>query len=127
MLKFIGLIIVLSLLNGLVFQWLDISSPIARALTLTGGNMGYLAVGFLFSVINLTIFPVVRILTIPLRWITLGAFSLVLNAALLWLLEKIIFMIDLGDIAFSLEGFRSYVIAGLILSIINTVAGWFLR
>jgi len=55
--------------------------------TIIGGwtNLGILAV--LFTATSMILSPIIRIITFPLRIITLGLFTLALNGILLWILE----------------------------------------
>lgn len=51
----------------------------------TGGFWGYLAAGTLLGILSAFAGPVLKILTFPLVLVTLGLFSAVINAFILWL------------------------------------------
>lgn len=51
----------------------------------TGGIWGYLAAGVLLGILSTFAAPVLKILTFPLILVTLGLFSAVINAFILWL------------------------------------------
>ncbi|MCL7379554.1 phage holin family protein [Streptomyces sp. 35G-GA-8] len=90
-------------------------------ITLTGDSTGKKAltlvlVAVLFGVINFIVKPVVQLLTLPLFILTLGLFTLVINALMLlltsWLADKL-------DLSFHVEGFWTAVLGGLIISIVS--------
>ncbi|MBN7816590.1 phage holin family protein [Algoriphagus pacificus] len=76
--------------------------------------------GFLLAaviiLINLTIKPILIVLTLPITLITLGLFLLVINAAMLLLAAKII-------PGFEVDGFWWAVLFAIVLSIINSLFG----
>ncbi len=64
------------------------------------------------------------LVSLPLRWITLGTFSLVINAALLWFLQQVANFVS-NDIALHIEHWQTYLAVGLILSFVNGIIHWF--
>ncbi|MGP2438750.1 phage holin family protein [Streptomyces sp. JW3] len=90
-------------------------------ITLTGGGTGKKAgtlilVALVFGLVNLLVKPIVQVLTFPLFILTLGLFTLVVNALMLmltsWLADKL-------DLSFHVEGFWTAVLGGLIISIVS--------
>lgn len=55
----------------------------------TGGWQGLVAVAIVFGVINAFVRPVLSFLSMPIQFITLGLFTLVLNAFMLMLTSRI--------------------------------------
>ena len=86
-----------------------------------GGTIGYPVVAFTFAAINTCVKPVIKILTIPLRVITLGLFSLLTNAILLWIVEWIVNFFQFFDTVLTIKGFLTYLLAGIILGTANTI------
>ncbi|MEU0207985.1 phage holin family protein [Streptomyces canus] len=89
-------------------------------ITLTGDSTGKKAwtlilVALVFGLVNFLIKPVVKVLTFPLFVLTLGLFTLIVNALMLlltsWLADKL-------DLSFHVEGFWTAVLGGLIISIV---------
>lgn len=64
---------------------------------------------------NITIKPILIILTLPINILTLGLFTFVINAALFFFASSILE-------GFSVDGFVSALIGSLLLSLISTVA-----
>jgi putative membrane protein len=89
-------------------------------ITLTGGSTGkkvwtLILVALVFGLVNVLVKPVVKVLTFPLFILTLGLFTLIVNALMLlltsWLADKL-------DLSFHVEGFWTAVLGGLIISIV---------
>ena len=76
------------------------------------------------GLLNATLGSVLKILTLPLRCLTLGLFSLVVNAAVLWIAAtlKFGFTITSGG----LRGFAAAFVASLLIAAISGVLGVFL-
>lgn len=90
-------------------------------ITLTGTSTGKKAlalvvVALIFGLVNFVVKPIVQLLTLPLFIVTLGLFTLVVNALMLlltsWLADKL-------DLSFHVEGFWTAVLGGLIISIVS--------
>ncbi|KUO21405.1 phage holin family protein [Streptomyces dysideae] len=90
-------------------------------ITLTGAGTGkkvgtLLLVALIFGLVNFLVKPIVQLLSLPLLILTLGLFTLVVNALMLmltsWLADKL-------DLSFHVEGFWTAVLGGLIISIVS--------
>jgi putative membrane protein len=83
---------------------------------ITAALMAAAVAGF----INATLGNVIKFFTWPARFLTLGLFSLVVNALMLWLSAAIV-------PGFRVDGFIAAFLGSLVLSIITTVGGWMLE
>ncbi|MFF7793677.1 phage holin family protein [Streptomyces sp. NPDC007991] len=90
-------------------------------ITLTGDSTGkkigtLIIVALIFGLVNFLVKPVVKLLSLPLLILTLGLFTLVVNALMLlltsWLADKL-------DVSFHVEGFWTAVLGGLIISVVS--------
>ena len=72
------------------------------------------------GLVNLIIRPIVRLLTLPLRLITLGLFGFVINALMLWLAAALV-------PGFRVNGFMPALWASIILAIVSGVVNWLVR
>ncbi|WP_369272137.1 phage holin family protein [Streptomyces sp. R11] len=90
-------------------------------ITLTGDSTGkkigtLLIVALIFGLVNFVVKPIVKLLSLPLLILTLGLFTLIVNALMLlltsWLADKV-------DLSFHVEGFWTAVLGGLIISIVS--------
>ena len=82
------------------------------------GNLLMLAV--VFGLVNAFIKPVVQLLSCPLTVLTLGLFTLVINALMLMLTG----WLTGGSV--STSGFWMALVGALIISVVSTVLSWFL-
>jgi putative membrane protein len=73
-----------------------------------------LVVALILSLVNAIIKPVLVILTLPINIMTLGLFSLVINAVMILLVDGMV-------AGFSVEGFWTALLFSLVLSVISTV------
>jgi putative membrane protein len=73
-----------------------------------------LGVAIVLSILNLFIRPFIVLLTLPLTILTLGLFTLVINAWILLLADK---LVD----GFKLEGFGWAVLFSVFISVLNSV------
>ncbi|MEY9992678.1 putative membrane protein [Streptomyces sp. V4I8] len=90
-------------------------------ITLTGDSTGkkigtLLLVALLFGLVNFVVKPIVKLLSLPLLILTLGLFTLVVNALMLLLTS---WLADTFDLSFHVEGFWTAVLGGLIISIVS--------
>lgn len=86
-----------------------------------GGFGSLLATGLVFGVLNALVRPFLKLLSCPLIVLTLGLFTLVLNAGMLLLTEKVG---QLFGIAFSVRDFWSAFFGALIVSVVSVVLSW---
>ena len=77
------------MLKGLLISWavlactFALTSWILSGMEVSGGVWGYVWVSLLFGIVNAVIGTILRILTLPLTLLTLGLFSILVNAILL--------------------------------------------
>jgi putative membrane protein len=76
--------------------------------------VGAIVLAVVLGVINLFIKPVLKILTLPLTIITLGLFSLVLNALLVLLADAIV-------PGFAVTGFFAALLFSIVVSLVNAL------
>lgn len=62
----------------------DLGGPKGTADTLNTA-LAYLFIGLIFGVVNALVKPIVKLLSLPVTILTLGLFTVVINAAMLWL------------------------------------------
>lgn len=119
---------------------LYLSTLILNGIRVTGGVTGYIFAGIVLYILFLILKPILSILSLPLNIITLGAFSFVVNAIILYLLT--IFFTDVSVGAFLYKGFSfagfivpkfsvntffAFIFASLVLSVIISVLKWIIK
>ncbi|MEU0392456.1 phage holin family protein [Streptomyces sp. NPDC006208] len=100
---------------------LGVAIWLLQDITLTGDSTGKKAltlilVALLFGLVNFLVKPLVKLFTLPLFILTLGLFTLVINALMLLLTS---WLADQFDLNFHVEGFWTAVLGGLIISIVS--------
>jgi putative membrane protein len=87
--------------------------------TVTGSIWAYLLIGLVIGVLNTFLKPALRVLSLPLLFLTAGLFSIVINAMILYLGVLIIDILQIPDLAFTIEGIFTYIIAAFIIGLLN--------
>ena len=112
-------------LGRLVLHWLVLAAALALVAALmdsvevSGGVVGLLGAALLFGLVDALLGPILRLLTLPLTVVTLGLFTLVVNAVLLFVASGLSDALEVG-------GFLATVGAALLISVVSTVLGWVL-
>ncbi|MDY6943963.1 MAG: phage holin family protein [Pseudomonadota bacterium] len=78
-----------------------------------------LGAAFLLGLFNAVVRPILIVLTLPITVITLGLFLLVINAAMLALVAALMPGV-------SVSGFLAAVLASIIVSLVSSMASWYI-
>lgn len=99
------------------FATLVLPGVAVKGASTTAQEVGvYLLVGLVFGIVNAVVKPVVQVLSIPLYILTLGLFTLVVNALMLLLTAWITSAAHWG---LTIDNFGSAVLAALIVSVVS--------
>ncbi|MGH9254194.1 MAG: phage holin family protein [Vicinamibacterales bacterium] len=79
-------------------------------------------VALVFGVLNVSVRPLLWVMTLPLLIVTLGLFTFVLNALMLWLTSVISDWLGLG---FHVGGFSAAFLGALVVSIVSFMLSLF--
>ena len=118
----------LRLLINAVALWVAVKVVgfvLPEGISFTGGWLNLLLVSLVFGILNAIVRPILAILTCPLQIVTLGLFTLVLNAFMLWLTGFI--SSNIFDLGFQVHGFLAPLLGGLVISIVSVVLSIFVR
>lgn len=83
-----------------------------------------LIVSVVFGLVNAVVRPVVSLLALPVTCLTLGLFTLVINAAMLWLTVWLTSFLPVYLVIDSF--FWTTVLAAIIIAVVSTVMNWLL-
>jgi putative membrane protein len=83
-----------------------------------------LLVALVFGILNAIIRPILKLLTCPLLILTLGLFTLVLNAGMLLLTSSVSQALGLG---FYVDSFGAAFWGGIVISVVSIVLSIFVR
>ena len=111
-------------LRSLLLHWilnaaaLWVAAALIPGLDFNGGPGRLLLVAAVFGIVNSTLRPLLTILTCPLIVLTLGLFTLVINALMLlvtgWLSES-------WNLGFAVSGFWAAFFGGLVVGLVSMV------
>ena len=108
---------------GFLLRWsmnllaLMVAASLIKGIRIDGVAMGILAAGIL-GVVNAVIRPLVMLLTLPITILTLGLFTLVINAVMLQIVASLV-------PGFTIETFSAALVGALIISLISWVLNIF--
>ncbi|MGD0977107.1 MAG: phage holin family protein [Minisyncoccia bacterium] len=105
----------LRLLFTLLGLWL--ATKLLTGFVVVGGWESYLIVAVVLVVLNLLLRPILKLISFPIILLTLGLFSIVINAIILWLTSQITGMLLINNLLTLLW-------ATLIISVLNMFANW---
>jgi putative membrane protein len=109
--------------RSLLIRWVVLAIAIAIAaavvdgIHIDGGSGGLLAVAALFGLVNAIIRPIVRLLALPVRVMTLGLVSFVINGLMLLITDWLLDILDVG-------GLWDAIVAAIVISIVSTLLNW---
>src|SRR5215467_14624775 len=95
---------------GLLISWgllaaaFYLTTHAVPGIRVTGGVVAYLVTALVFGLVNSILGPVLRIATLPLRILTLGLFSFVLNAALLLIVAHFVPTLTVDNVVSAVIG-----------------------
>jgi len=81
-------------------------------------------VALIFGLVNAFIRPLALLVTCLINWLTLGLFTLVINALMFWLTAEVSRALGLG---FGVRDFWAAFLGALVVSIVSLVLSWALR
>ena len=102
---------------GFLLRWsinllaLVTAAVLIKGIRIQSIEMGILAAGIL-GIVNAVIRPIVLVLTLPINLLTLGLFTLVINAAMLMLVSMVV-------PGFVIESFAAAFLGALIVSVVS--------
>ncbi|TLM84247.1 phage holin family protein [Pseudarthrobacter sp. NamE5] len=96
-------------------------SGVSQGTDVAGSILAYLFIGLIFGLVNAFIRPLVSLLSLPITILTLGLFTIVISAAMLYLTAWIS---TFTPVRFSIDSFFwTAVLGAIIITLISLVAG----
>ena len=112
-------------MRSFLLRWLILALAIAIAAALNGGIevhggfLAYMGVAAILGLVNALVRPIVRLFSLPITIVTLGLFSVVINALTLLLAAAL-------SSVLSIENFWDAIVGAIIISIVSTFLNWLL-
>jgi putative membrane protein len=98
------------------------ATRITPGISFDGDWRTLLVVALIFGVLNVSVRPLLWFMTLPLLIVTLGLFTFVLNALMLWLTGVVSEWLGLG---FHVEGFGAAFLGALVVSVVSFMLSLF--
>jgi putative membrane protein len=115
--------LILRILINAVAIWL--TSLLLPGFDFSGSLLDLLIVAVIFGLVNALVRPIVKLLTLPITFVTLGLFTLVINALMLVLTVWLSSSLNLEGNIF--ENLLIAFVAAIIISVISTFLSLFLQ
>lgn len=97
-------------------------SGVTQGTDTIGLILAYLFIGLIFGIVNALVKPLVSLLSLPLTILTLGLFTIVINAAMLYLTS---WLSAYTPVHFTIDSFFwTAVFAAIIITVVSLVASW---
>ncbi|MGO4122383.1 phage holin family protein [Arthrobacter sp. YAF16] len=97
------------------------NSGVTQGTDTIGIILAYLFIGLIFGLVNALVKPLVSLLSLPLTILTLGLFTIVINAAMLYLTS---WLSSYTPVHFTIDSFFwTAVFAAIIITVVSLVAG----
>jgi putative membrane protein len=101
-----------------------VATQIVPGISFTGDWPRLLLVALVFGVLNVCVRPVLMLLSFPLLILTLGLFTLVLNAFMLWMTSAASEALGLH---FRVDGFAAAFLGALVVSLVSFALSIFFK
>jgi len=103
---------------------LYIAAAVVPGIVLTGDWVSLALIALVFGIMNALLGPILKFLSCPLILVTLGLFTVVINAGLLLLTSSLSQSLNLG---FQVRDFWSAVLGSLLISVVSFVLNIFVK
>ena len=113
-----GMTLILKLLINALALW--VAGELISGIDLAGDFWAILLVALIFGLVNTFIKPVLKLLSFPVIILTLGLFTLLINAAMLGLTAAVSETLSVAD-------FWSALLGAVIISVISAVLNTFVK
>ena len=92
--------------------------------SLQGGWISLIWLALIFGLINAFLRPLLKLLTCPLIFLTLGLFTLLINTFLFWLTSQVGQAFGIG---FTISGFWPAFLGGLVVTVVSVIMSLILK
>ncbi len=103
---------------------LFVSDKLLDGLTINGGYIAFIIVGFTIAVLNYFVKPVLKFLAFPLVFFSAGLFLFAINAFIIYLAKYLIDVMDISNISIQVDNLLTYVLAAIIFGLANWFISW---
>jgi len=91
--------------------------------------LAFVITGIFLGLANVLLKPILKLISLPAIFVSMGAFFVVINAVILFIVK---FLTNILGPAFGIEmqvmgGFTTYILAALVIGAVNTVLHWLIK
>jgi putative membrane protein len=112
----------LRLLINAAALWVAIK--LVPGITYRGNWLGLLGIALVFGLVNAFLGTILKLLSLPVIFLTLGLFALVINGFLLWVTSRLSTALGLQ---FQVEGCWTAIFGAIVVSIVSALLSMFLK
>ena len=112
----------LRLLINAAAIWVAIK--LVPGITYQGSWLGLLGIALVFGVVNAFLGTILKLLSLPVIFLTLGLFALVINGFLLWITSRLSTALGLQ---FQVQGCWTAIFGAIVVSIVSALLSMFLK
>lgn len=109
------------IINGVA---LFLAVYLVPGVNLQGGVVSIIWLALIFGLINAFLRPLLKLLTCPLIFLTLGLFTLLINTFLFWLTSQVGQAFGIG---FTISGFWPAFFGGLVVTVVSVILSLILK
>ena len=99
-----------------------VAVKIVPGIDYSGEALPFLAVALVFGLLNAFLRPLLKLLTLPILFLTLGLFAIVLNGLMLWLTARLSTALGLP---FHVDGCLPAILGAIVVSIVSALLSMF--
>src|SRR4030095_900044 len=100
-----------------------VATRIVPGVSYQGDGVMLIVVALVFGVLHVAVQPILFVLTLPFWLVTLGLFTFVLNAIMLWLTGRLSSALGLG---FHVNGFLAAFLGALVVTVVSFALSMFI-
>lgn len=93
----------------------------------TGGFTLFALSGIILGLLNTFIKPLLKLLSLPFIFLSAGLFLVVINAALLFVLQESLTVLEITGVSLTITGISTYLWAGFLLGLVNWIENLFFK
>ena len=91
------------------------------------GALAPILAGFVISVLNIFVRPLLKLLSFPLVFLSGGLFLIVINAFVLFLTTYLIKVMDFANTSVRIDDLLTYLLVAIIFGLANYIIHWFFK
>ncbi len=93
----------------------------------TGGWVFFVVTGIIIGLLNVLLKPILKFVSMPLIFFSAGLFLTVINAAILWITDQLLEILDFTNIDLIVDGALNFLLAAIIFGLINWFEHWLFK